>query len=99
MEVAAQCHSRLLQPSVQWIPRMQNVEADALTNEEFDAFDLQNRIPIDVAQLPLLILPKLLQHGEQFLAQRDLLKEERAKQAKKHKDKKEPLSLRLRDPW
>ena len=99
MEVAAQCHARLLQPSVQWIPRMQNVEADALTNEEFDAFSLKNRIPIDVAQLPLLVLPKLLEHGEKFLTQRDALKEERAKQAKRQKEKKEPLSLRLRDPW
>ena len=32
-----------------WVPRLQNVEADALTNSDFRHFEAENRIDVDTA--------------------------------------------------
>ena len=60
MEAAAQLEGRSLDLALEWIPRTHNAEADALTNLEFGAFSPACRIPVDVATLPFLVLPRLM---------------------------------------
>ena len=64
-----------------WVPRDQNEEADALSNEEFSAFTAANQIPVQPDKLPFKVLGKLLDLGESFYAERDAIKD-RAKEAK-----------------
>ena len=43
-----------------WVPREQNVEADALTNEDFSAFDLAKRVHVVPEDLGFQVLPQLM---------------------------------------
>ena len=68
-ELAVQLRQRQVELALDWIPREQNIEADALTNADYSAFDQEKRIILDVEHLPFLILPKLTKVA-------DLLREE-----------------------
>ena len=43
-----------------WVPRAQNTEADALTNEEFSGFDPGKRIEVNFEELKFLIMDKMM---------------------------------------
>ena len=87
--------------SLEWVPREQNEEADALTNEIFDGFALEKRIAVDLGALGFQLLPGLLQELEAFRAALDALRSQGpsvgprvALLPRKRKD-----ALRLTDPW
>ena len=75
--------SRQVDFDLDWIPRLQNIEADAITNSDFAAFDDTRRIAVTAESLSdkFILLPKLLALGEEF--QNDLAekREARAKDA------------------
>ena len=87
-----------------WIPRLQNEEADALTNGDYRHFDPSLRVPVDLNKLPFKVL------NDMFALDEDFLKE---LEAVKAKDKavrgassslaggkaKKGQALRDRDPW
>ena len=52
----------------QWVPRLVNEEADALTNSDFRNFRPEHRIEVDLDTLPFGVLPRLLECGEGFVA-------------------------------
>ena len=83
METAIQLRSRQVELDLDWIPRLQNIEADAITNSDFAAFDDTRRIAVTAESLSdkFILLPKLLALGEEF--QNDLAekREARAKDA------------------
>ena len=56
------------------MPRLQNEEADALSNGDFRHFAAMRRIPVDLQNLPLGILPELLDKGEDYLQELESLK-------------------------
>ena len=63
---------------------MQNEEADALTNSEFDHFAEANRIPVDLNRLDFRVLRELCEEGEEYVAELERLKKEaKAKKARK----------------
>ena len=50
-----------------WLPRLQNDEADQLTNMDFRHFDKKKRIPVDLSRLGFQVLPELFKAGEDYL--------------------------------
>ena len=50
-----------------WLPRLQNEEADRLTNMNFMDFEPGNRIPVELEKLDFAILPEFLAEGERFI--------------------------------
>ena len=55
-ELAAQLRKRSLKLDLQWVPRDQNEEADALTNQDFSGFDPNKRINLKIADLKFEVL-------------------------------------------
>ena len=45
---ALQLRDRAAELNLEWVPRDQNEEADALTNEEFGAFDPVRRVDVNM---------------------------------------------------
>ena len=60
MELACQLGRRRAALHARWIPRLQNEEADALTNEEFHHFDAKLRIPVNLGDLGFVVMDELL---------------------------------------
>ena len=97
LELGCQLQKHRLDLELQWIPRDQNTEADDLTNGRCDDFDPNKRIVVDLATLPFVILPSLLETAGEY--------EEHIAKAKELKEadtlKRLPAAKRLRetDPW
>ena len=102
MEVAHQCRRRRLQLRADWIPRLENQEADDLTNLEFKSFSPEKRLDVDLDLLEFGVMRELFEAGDQYIAEVDRLKAEtKAAEAAKGGKRKRPAgeSLRERDPW
>ena len=83
MELAHQMRRRRLILRALWTPRLENEEADALTNLDFRHFSPARRVEIDLAKIEFGLLNILFQKGEEYLAELDAAKEKvREKKAK-----------------
>ena len=105
MEVAAQSHVRNTTLRARWIPRLQNQEADDLTNSKFEYFDPVRRIEVDLNSLPFIILNDLFEAGDAFVLELEALKDTERKRdkvelrpAKKSRALKGE-TLAQRNPW
>ena len=67
-ELAAQMRERRLELALEWIPRGQNEEADALTNDRLDAFDATKEVRITLEELPWIVLPTMLKIADHLYA-------------------------------
>ena len=104
MELACQAGRKRASLRARWIPRLQNEEADALTNSEFHHFRPENRIQVDLKKLEFIVMNELFATGEEYLAELANLKEgEKRKMTEEEKTPacKRPASeaLREKDPW
>ena len=110
MELAHQMRLRRLILRAKWLPRLQNEEADALTNLDFRHFDKNKRIHVDLQKLKFGVLNELFEAGETYMAEleearskaklaNDKLKHEKAGGGNKKQRRKAGDSLRERDPW
>ena len=101
IEVAAQLQRRRLDISLEWVPRDQNEEADALTNGDYILFDMSRRVQFKFLDLPFELLKDLAQHMEDFhseVEERKLRQAElRDRLASTRTARRE--QLRLREPW
>jgi hypothetical protein len=105
MEMAVQLDSINAVLHLQWVPREQNVEADALTNACFSDFDCSKRVHIDsLESLPWLVAPGLFDHAMSLDSEITAQKEKR-KQAsfcsgpQPASKKRMSESLRYTQPW
>ena len=97
-ELAAQLRALNAELTLEWVPRLQNEEADALTNGDFTAFQMEHRIPMEVSGLSFLVLPRLAEVAEGLHA--DILRRRGSGEAGESKARVGPLrKLRERDPW
>ena len=71
MELAHQMRRRRAVLRACWIPRLQNEEADRLTNWNFMDFEPNNRIPVELEKLDFAILNEFLEEGEKFIEEVD----------------------------
>ena len=106
MELAHQLSRRRAVLRARWLPRLQNEEADSLTNGDFRHFNPENRIPVSLETLQFGVLDGLLEEGQQFYTE---VEEQRAaeKVARRAAGPRPPRkarkkagdALRDRDPW
>ena len=70
MELACQMDKMCLRLDVRWAPRTVNVEADDLSNGNTDGFDIANKALENIADIPWVILDKMMKFGLAFEKQR-----------------------------
>ena len=103
MEVAFQCRRRGLCLRANWVPRLENQEADDLTNLEFKSFDPEKRLQVNLDELKFGVLNDLFREGDAYTAELDELKAlAKRKPAEKDARRKKKLageSLRETQPW
>ena len=105
MELAVQIGLRNAVLRANWIPRLQNEEADALTNSDFRHFDQARRIEVDLAKLEFRILNQLFAVGDNYIEELAKVKdqEKRRKETSstgaRQPRRKKSDTLRERDPW
>ena len=112
MELAHQMRLRRLILRAKWLPRLQNEEADALTNLDFRHFRAENRIPVDLETIKFGVLNELFAAGETYVADleeargrakaaAEALKKKEAAEGgvKKRRRKVAGDSIRERQPW
>ena len=93
-ETAVQLEEKNIAFEVEWVPREQNAEADAITNGSYAWLNPDRRIPTSLDKLPFKVLHTLLHHGAQFYGNLENVNEEAAPE-----QRKDVRSLRVRDPW
>ena len=106
-ELALQMERRAMELSLAWSPREQHVEADALTNGEFGAFDPARRIEVQPEKLEWLVLPKMAQAAEDIFQEVLAMREGRREakrlgqplSSKGHDLPNKTRKLRETDPW
>ena len=112
MELADQLRRRRAVLRANWLPRLQNEEADALTNGDFRHFDPKRRIVVALDGLKFSVLDTLMSEGASY---HDEMAAIRAKekavrvvrldpggpgdQPRQRKRKRAGEALRDRDPW
>lgn len=108
MELAHQMRLRRMLLRARWLPRLQNQEADDLTNEEFRHFDPKKRIPVKLEELGFKIMDSLFKVGDDYLLELERLRASEKRKATERQDKsrksalagsKKLKSLKETDPW
>ena len=96
MELAIVLHSRSLDLSLHWLPRLQNTLADSLTNGDSKDFDPKLRLRFSLASYQGLILKEMLEAGSDLYGElAGMGSRKRAAVSKAPKASK----LRNTDPW
>ena len=85
VQLAHQMRKRRLIVRADWLPRLENEEADALTNFDYRHSDSAKRVEVDLAKLEFGVLNELFSCGEEYMGQ---LEAERAERAKGKPDRK-----------
>ena len=74
-EMAVQMEEGAWDLELEWVPRDQNIEADAITNQDFSAFTASREIKVDCATLKFKVLNEMLALGDTFYEERESAKE------------------------
>lgn len=69
MEVAHQCRKRRVSLRASWVPRLENQEADDLTNLEFKSFDPKFRMEVNLESRPCGVLRELFGVGGRYFTE------------------------------
>ncbi|CAE8650998.1 unnamed protein product [Polarella glacialis] len=103
MEIAAMLHQAGEGLDLQWVPRLQNIEADQLTNGDFRGFDPAVRVRVNIATQPWVVLNSMLKQGRALYS---VIREGRIESSKRKLEKfagpfvrSQKKSFRERDPW
>ena len=103
MELACQLERLGLELDLAWAPRNQNVEADALTNSEFQGFDEEKRIRVDLEEVEFILLQDLMKEAAEMNEELKMVKS--SKEAKGDRPQREEVvkkrkgQTRWQDPW
>ena len=84
------------------MPRLENQEADDLTNLEFKSFDMANRISVELEQLNFGVLMHLFNVGDEYIQELEAIRLDTKARKEERQTRKRKLageSLRERDPW
>ena len=98
-ERAAQLQSRSMALNLEWAPRDQNEEADALTNCDFSLFDPRKRVVVDLEEIRWLVLPRMLVVASGIYGAVQERKAGRASAAPEEPRPRTKAKLRQREPW
>ena len=98
MQLAHEMRRSRLLLRARWLPRLQNQEADDLTNDEFHHFNPKRRIPVDLGNLGLELLDSLFESGDEYVAELEKVRSAMKLRASvKYSRPRKPL--RESDPW
>jgi hypothetical protein len=81
LEIAEQLEKFNCYLDLAWVPRLQNEEADALTNGDYHMFSAELQVKVNLDTLPFVRLPLLLKVMEQSFANIEGEKEKRKSEA------------------
>ena len=95
MQLTCMLSCRNLWLGLTWVPRLENQEADSLTNGDFSLFSEELRVPVVWSDLPLDVMSSLLVEGKGFLDELDRLKLAKADEVKSSRRKRR----RIKNPW
>ena len=73
-KLAAQMENGRWDLELEWVPRDQNIEADALTNNDFSSFSPEHQIKVDPMKLGFLVLNDMLNLGDDFYEKKEAAK-------------------------
>ena len=105
IELSEQLRSRQLDLNLAWLPRLQNQEADDITNQNFEKFDASRRVRFEWGEVKWLVLDNLMQASQklyqQVVAEREVRKTEPKLTAASKWRKKMSAKERLKNakPW
>ena len=104
MKTVEQLSARRAWMSLQWVPRQQNEEADALSNSSFIGFDPAKRVHVNLENIRWKVLPQLLEAGgsmyQELEAQRAQKIQERQSLKRRKQDKiARHKKLKFSNPW
>ena len=104
MEGSYQLGRRRAAMRANWIPRLQNEEADALTNSDFHNFSMERRIDVNLDSLPFIVLNEMFAEGKAYVSELQSLKEQEAKRKAERPEsprrvKRPSDKLKEKDPW
>ena len=92
-----QLRAKNLHLELDWVPRAQNEEADALTNHDYSAFSADRRLNINPEDLGLMIMPELLGVAEDLY--KDIVARRSRKAVGTAGGTRKKAKLRETDPW
>lgn len=95
MELAVQLRKYDLDLDLQWIPREQNCQADALTNFDFHELSAENRLEIKMEDLNFQVLHKLINSAAEL--DQELSLKKTSKEKRTHRSLAD--KMRLTQPW
>ena len=99
-ELSAQMRERRLELDLEWIPRNQNEEADAITNGKTEIFDPKRRVDVEVSSLKFLVLDKMVAVADHIYSQVKARRAEKpSTEAGTEPTPGRKRPLRERDPW
>ena len=105
-ELATQMEDNSWDLELDWVPRDQNIEADAITNEDFSAFDAGKQIDCDPSKMNFKVLNEMLDLGDAFYAERESAKDKAnlmnlpaIGQASNRSGKLRKVCLKESQPW
>ena len=85
--------------NLRWIPREENVLADALTNEDFSAFKTSNRIALEVGPETLPVMFSMLAEGKNLYEQVELAKIRNKRTPRVWPKTQDSKRLKVTQPW
>ena len=89
MELAMQLQVKGADLRLHWLPRLQNEEADSLTNGDYSRFDARLRLKFDLKSFKGLVLHDLMKPGMK------LYEDVRVRDSRAHKN----VVNQSTDPW
>ena len=102
-ELSAQLRRKGIELNLEWVPRDQNEEADALTNEHFTHFNKDLRIDVDVLKIDWIVLNRLMGVAEEIYRDVKDMREARMSEPPAQRvgriRRRPEERLRARDPW
>ena len=97
MELATQLQRRSAELDLYWLPRLQNIEADELTNSIFHRFAEGSRLRFQLAEFKGIVLDSTLEEGMSLY--KYIASCRAAKRARQSSKLPKSQALRARDPW
>ena len=99
MQLAWTLHCRDLELRLDWLPRLQNREADALTNGDFSGFSAELRIEIEPEELLEDQFKDLMEKGAELFEVKELRRKRKEGMMKSLPSSKRPKGANLIGPW
>ena len=99
MRLAWELHGRNIDLRLDWLPRLQNREADALTNSEFEGFDPKLRIHVGPGELVTGVFKELMDKGATLYKEVKELREKRKGRPKEGLTRAKKTKVSTLDPW